>query len=83
MISHVLGAPHRLKDLDFSEFFLGDGYLVLCSDGLTQVLKKEAIGIIIGKNDGNLETACEEMVNEAMTAGSESTITVILVHGTV
>ena len=83
MISHVLGAPHRLKDLDFSEFFLGDGYLVLCSDGLTQVLKKEAIGIIIGKNDGNLETACEEMVNEAMTAGSESTVTVILVHGTV
>jgi len=83
MISHVLGAPHRLKDMDFSEFFLGDGYLVLGSDGLTQVLKKESIAIIIGKNEGNLETACEEMVKEAMKAGSESTVTVVLVHGTV
>lgn len=81
MISHVLGAPHRLKDMDFSEFSLDDSFLVLGSDGLTQALRKEAIGIIIGKNEGNLATACEEMVKEAMKAGSESTVTVILVHG--
>jgi protein phosphatase len=82
MVSHVLGEPYRLKDTSFSEFVLGDEFLLLGSDGLTDVLSEEAIAGIVRKSDGNIEVACEKLVQEAMTAGSENTITVVLVHGT-
>jgi protein phosphatase len=81
MVTHVLGEPYRLKDSSFSEFILGDEYLLLSSDGLTDVLEKEAIAEVVRNSDGNLEVACEKLIQDAMTAGSERTITVILVSG--
>jgi len=80
MISHVLGAPRRLKATDFSEFMLGEEFLLLSSDGLTDVLRDDAIAAIVRKNAGNLGVACEVLVQEAMKAGSGSTITVVLSH---
>jgi protein phosphatase len=78
MISRVLGAPRRLKAADFSEFVLGDEFLLLSSDGLTDVLQQDAIADIVRKNRENPDVACEVLVQEAMKAGSESTITVVL-----
>ena len=80
MISRVLGAPRRLKAADFSEFVLGDEFLLLSSDGLTDVLQPDAIADIVRKNRENPDVACEVLVQEAMKAGSESTITVVLSH---
>jgi len=34
------------------------------------------------KHEGNIDATCEVLVQEAMNAGSGSTITVVLVHGT-
>jgi len=80
MVAHVLGEPHRMKESDFSRFVLRDEYLLLSSDGMTDVLSEDAIAGIVRKTDGNLEVACEKLVQEAMQAGSESTITVVLAH---
>jgi protein phosphatase len=82
MISHALGEPHRLKETDFSSFILGNEFLLLSSDGLTDVLPKETIAAIVRNNEDSPEAACQTLVQEAMKAGSEGTITVILVHGT-
>jgi serine/threonine protein phosphatase PrpC len=82
MVSHVLGEPYRLKDSSFSEFVLGDEFLLLSSDGLTDALSREAIATVVRNADGNIEVACEKLVQEALSAGSDSTITVILVHPT-
>ncbi len=82
MISHVLGDPHRMKDEDFSTFMLGDEFILLSSDGLAHVLNKESIAGIVRKNEESPEAACEALVQGAMKAGSESTITVVLMHGT-
>jgi protein phosphatase len=82
MISHALGEPHRLSDTDFSKFILRNEFLLLGSDGLTEILGKKRIAEIVRKNEESIDAACEMLVQEAMNAGSESTITVILVHGT-
>ncbi len=82
MISHVLGDPHRMKDEDFSTFTLDDEFILICSDGLAHVLNKESIAGIVWKNEGSPEAACEALVQGAMNAGSEGTITVALMHGT-
>lgn len=82
MISHTLGEPYRLRETDFSKFTLGNEFLLLGSDGLTEILGKKGIAEIVRKHEGSIEATCEMLVQEAMNAGSESTITVILVHGT-
>jgi protein phosphatase len=81
MISHALGEPYRLRDTDFSKFTLGNEFLLLSSDGLTDVLGKEGIAEIVRKNEGNIDITCEVLVQEAMNNGSDSTITVVLIHG--
>ncbi len=78
MIGHVLGEPYRLKDANFSEFVLGSDFLLLSSDGLTDVLSSDAIAGIVRKNELSPDAAVEALVQEAMKAGSEGTITVIL-----
>jgi PPM family protein phosphatase len=78
MVSHVLGEPYRMKESDFSEFVLGDEYLMLSSDGLTNFLPEEAIAGIVRRADGNLDVACERLVQDAIAAGSDSTVTVVL-----
>lgn len=82
MVSHVLGAPYRLKESDPVEFVLGDEYLLIASDGLTDHLNAGAIAAIVRDSGGSPDAACERLVQEAMRVGSESTITVVLVHGT-
>jgi protein phosphatase len=82
MISHVLGEPHRLKDTDFSPFTLHDEFLLLATDGLTDFLSRETIAAIVRENRSSPEAACQALVREAMQAGSDRTITVVLVHRT-
>jgi serine/threonine protein phosphatase PrpC len=81
MISHVLGEPHMLDKTDFHEVDIRDSFLLLSSDGLHDYVGKDAIREIIMKNGDNLETSCEELVQKALVAGSDGTITVVLVHG--
>jgi len=82
MISHVLGAPHRLKPADFSVFPLCNDFLCLSSDGLTDHLgENEIADIVREKGRYSLDAAAEALVQEALYAGSESTITVILARG--
>jgi protein phosphatase len=81
LISHVFGAPWILKPADFREFSLKNTYLLLSSDGLYDHLPRETIRDIVLKHGEDVESASEELVQEAMNAGSDSTITVVLVCG--
>lgn len=81
MISHVLGAPRRLKAADFPQFMLRDEYLLLSSDGLTDHLGETAIADIVRtRGQDSPGAATEALIQEALRAGSESTITVILIR---
>ena len=56
-------------------------FLLLSSSGLHTYLPKERIAEIVRKNGENVETSCQELVREAQRAGSERTITIVLLHG--
>ena len=81
MVSHALGEPRVLKDSDFTELNIRDSFLLLNSDGLYDFVKKDTIQDIIMENGNNLEASCEELIQKALSAGSDGTITVVLVRG--
>ena len=81
MVSHTLGAPRRLQNSDFHEIDLEETFLLLTSEGLTDFVRTDEIGKIVRANGGNLEASCEELVQAALSAGSDDTITLVLVQG--
>ena len=81
LISHTLGEPHMLKMSDFVSINMRGRYLILSSGGLHDFVRKERIGEIVLKNGENVETSCELLLQEAQSAGSEKTITLVLIHG--
>ena len=81
MISHTLGEPHMLKLSDFVTVTIQDIFVVVSSGGLHDFVPTERIAEIVNRNSENVETACQQLVQEAQRAGAERTITVVLIHG--
>lgn len=81
MISHTLGEPHILSRSDFVTVNLRDLFLLISSGGLHDFVRKERIADIVIQNEENVEASCEHLLQEALSAGSEQTITLVLVHG--
>jgi serine/threonine protein phosphatase PrpC len=81
MISHTLGEPRILTKSDFVMVNIVDRFLIFSSGGLHDYVKKDRIAEIVLQNGENVETSCEFLLQEALSAGSERTITIVLVHG--
>jgi serine/threonine protein phosphatase PrpC len=81
MISHTLGEPHILKLSDFITLNIRDLFLLISSEGLHHFVTRERIAEIVMDNGENVETSCQQLVRESRQAGSERTITIVLVHG--
>jgi serine/threonine protein phosphatase PrpC len=81
MISHTLGEPHILKLSDFITVNIRDFFLLISSEGLHNFVTRKRIAEIVLDNGENVETSCQQLVREAQQAGSERTITIVLVHG--
>lgn len=79
IITKAVGT-HESIIADFSEIELEDGFIVLvCSDGLTNMLKKDEIEEIISRHQEDLCFASEELVKKANASGGLDNITVILI----
>lgn len=81
MISHTLGEPRILMESEFVAVNMRDIFLLLSSGGLHDLVGKERIAEIVHENGENVEASCEHLMQEALSAGSEQTITLILVCG--
>ena len=82
MLSYFVGHPDLCKpSVRIITQELGDLFL-LCSDGLTNMLNKEEIAEIIGKNKNNknLYNICYQLVDAANNAGGQDNITVVLIR---
>jgi serine/threonine protein phosphatase PrpC len=83
-INKALGFdPNIAKDADFVETghspFLPGDMLLVCSDGLTDLVDKNLIkGILTGS--GSLEDKCKKLINAANSKGGKDNVTVVLVH---
>ena len=77
VIVRALGlAEHLQVDVQRFSFELGDSYL-LCSDGLSDMLRDQQIADILSAHD-DLGEAAETLIDEANAAGGLDNITVIL-----
>lgn len=80
VITRALGVEETIAvDGDEQVLFDGDNIL-LCTDGLTDMVGEEDIERIITRNGDDPQRACEELVNRANDSGGVDNITVILVH---
>ncbi len=77
IILQALGPDARVKvDLTHQELRRGD-ILVLCSDGLSGLVKKEEIAEIAGR-ERDLQVACDQLIALANQRGGPDNISVIL-----
>lgn len=71
-------SENPVPELKTVEMKKGD-FLLLCTDGLTDMLSDEEIEKIILKNADNIEKAVEKLIKEANHKGGKDNISVILI----
>ena len=85
VLRDVGSAPRSAGDPDFIETrqcrFKPDAAILLCSDGLTDLLTAAEISEIIERYDGDTERVARDLVEAANAAGGKDNITAIFVAG--
>jgi protein phosphatase len=80
VLTKALGARDEVE-FEVRDCDLADGdVLLLCSDGLTNMLSDEKILEIVRANSDDLEHAADELVAAANAAGGRDNISAILVR---
>lgn len=80
VITKSLGSKRPLEpELDFVSWKAGN-YLLLCSDGLTDMVDDVAINAMVVDADMTLEQKCLSLVQAANQHGGEDNITVVLAY---
>ena len=77
LITRAAGAASA--EPDFFQFEAKEGYLLLCSDGLTNMLEDRRIAEILSL-DMNLDNKVATLVEEANLAGGKDNITVLVIE---
>jgi PPM family protein phosphatase len=78
-ITRSLGSREAVADLNYVTWQPGN-YLLLCSDGLTNMVEDRHIEAVILQAGGDVQTACEALVARANANGGQDNISVILAH---
>ena len=80
VVTNILGGNKRGVRAELHSLDLHDGdVLLLCSDGLTEMLPEDRIAAIIGVEHVP-QRACESLVAEANKSGGNDNITAIVAH---
>jgi small GTP-binding protein len=72
----ALGATEMTPSIGLVDLQSGDS-LLLCTDGLTRHVSDERIAELLGRPT-DAETACRELVDEALAGGGHDNVTVVL-----
>jgi serine/threonine protein phosphatase PrpC len=79
VITRALGGALQVSpDASEIELKAGDVFL-LCSDGLTGMVPEEEILRVVTQSDGDLQKACQRLIEEANERGGLDNVTAILV----
>lgn len=80
LVTRALGIDTKVEiDVIEDRLIIGDTYL-LCSDGLTDMVKDEEIHLTLSKYSANLALAADKLVEIANNYGGKDNISVILAH---
>jgi protein phosphatase len=78
VLTRALGGGSTADEPDLDEFTLADGdALLLCSDGLTDMVKDDRIAEIL-RGAPTAELACQALVEAALQAGGKDNVTVVV-----
>jgi serine/threonine protein phosphatase PrpC len=78
VILQALGAQRELSPVTGRLRLRRNDLLLICSDGLSGKLRAEDMKRIVDEAGGDLDAACEALVQEANNRGGEDNITVVL-----
>jgi PPM family protein phosphatase len=79
-VTNILGGKERGVRAELHSLDLHDGdVLLLCSDGLTEMVPKDRIAEILGAENVP-QRACECLVEEANKKGGKDNITAVVAH---
>jgi serine/threonine protein phosphatase PrpC len=77
--------PHEPSDAEFVDIeeisFEADEALLLCSDGLSDLVESAAIADVVRHSAGEPETVARELIEVANAAGGKDNVTVVYVEG--
>ena len=80
IITRALGAE-RTVDVDFFDLKLEPGHVVLmCSDGLSNLVEDDRIGEIISDTDRDLQERGQALISEANRNGGKDNIAIVLIE---
>jgi len=80
VLTNALGVSDRPVDVEVHRLDLHDGdRLLLCTDGLTEMVDDETISEALAENDLPAET-CASLIELALEAGGRDNVTVITAH---
>ena len=80
LIYRSLGAGHKTVEVDvFHETLLPDDILLLCSDGLWEMVRGEDLLKTLSEK-GSLQKICDTLIDLANTNGGEDNITAVVVQ---
>lgn len=77
IITRALGTEKEIN-LDYFEIDYNSGFILLCTDGLTNYLEDNELKDII-LNSNNIDKACEKMIKTANQRGGSDNITVVII----
>lgn len=78
VVTNILGGPEPGVDVELHSVDLDpDDVLLLCSDGLTEMLPEEQIAAVLEQED-DPQRACEGLIAEANRLGGRDNVTVIV-----
>lgn len=75
----VLGCEKNLEPDIITKGFLKDDIILICTDGLTNMVGTEDIYNMIVSNKDDVKLICEKLVNEAIENGGYDNISVVLI----
>ena len=79
MLLKVLGCEKNLEPDVFTKGFIKDDILLICTDGLTNMLEEKDIYETIMKHKDYLKDACSALINNANMLGGLDNISVVLI----
>jgi len=80
VLTNVLGAREQIEVHMFEQDLAQDDVLLLCSDGLCDMVSDEEIGLALQTLSSNLKLCAQHLVQTANDNGGRDNVSVILVR---
>lgn len=80
LVTRALGIEDTIKVDVTEEIVLANDSYLLCSDGLSDMVDDRRITMIMEENSSQIESACSELIQQALDNGGHDNVSVIIIE---